>query len=89
MIYAKFDQGWKDIKAAKLQDQIIEKFLNTFYHDNSMAVLINNTWFNAEFNEQGEFIENNNKFEQRIKNFVADNQNNIDIIFVYCLVDPA
>ena len=89
MIYKKFDQGWKDVAAAEMQNEIIEKFLHSSYHDNSLTVLINNTWFLAEFDENGSWLGDGNKFKNTVEQFIDQHKDEIDTVFVYCLVDPA
>ncbi len=88
MIYAKFDQGWQHVAAAEMQDQVIEEFFENLLHNNSRNVLINNTWYEAEFNSKGNFLGNSDKFKNTVNNFIKKYGHEIDNVIVYSLVDP-
>jgi hypothetical protein len=72
-----------------MQDQVIEKFFENLLHSNSRNVLINTTWYTAEFDTEGNFLGSNNKFKNTVDDFIKKHSHEIDNVIIYSLVDPA
>lgn len=90
MIVAHFDQGWQNVKAADLQNDIVKTYLREYFEDSSHTVLINNTWFDLDFcSVTGEYKGEGKLFKNKITDYINEYKHKIDNIIVYCFVDPA
>lgn len=88
MIIKHFDQGWKGVRSAKLQNLFVKQFTKKVSTDSSRTVLVNHTWYHTNFDPvTGEYAGEGSWFHDSIVEFLANNK--VDRIIQYCLVDPA
>ena len=88
MIVKHFDQGWKGVKSATLQNLFVSQFTKRIAADSSKTVLVNHTWYHTNFDpETGTYCGEGSWFHDSIVEYLASNP--VDQIVQYCLVDPA
>ena len=87
MIVKHFDQGWKGVKSAEIQDLFVKQFSKRVERDSSKTVLINYTWYYTNFDPlSGKYCGEGTWFHDSIVEWLANND--VDQIIQYCLVDP-